>query len=158
AVLSQQKDFFLFLAQIEEGLAQTIERLLVLEAVPGRVFAADEHDLIPHERAAAALPGGALQVLGGVEPDAEDPGPQVLDGGEGGAGAPALQEGVLGGVLSVVAVAEQEQQGAHQLVAQLVEGRNQRGLGGGRSVSPRGRTGCRARAEFTHGSYLYDGG
>ena len=77
--------------------------------------------LLRLKRARTPIPGAALHVLGGVEPDAEDPGPQVLDVRQAGTSPPALEERLLGGVLGVVPIAQEEQERAHQLVAQFVE-------------------------------------
>ncbi len=58
------------------------------------------------------MPGAALIILGGVEADAKDPGPEIAHFRQARPRAPALEEGLLGGVLSVVRIAEHEQQRA----------------------------------------------
>src|SRR5262249_34060542 len=66
-------------------------------------------------------PRAALEILGGVEADAEDPGLEVLHPGNAVEGAPAAQERLLGDVLSVLLIAEDEPERADEVVAQGVE-------------------------------------
>src|SRR5262249_59126453 len=69
---------------------------------------------------------------------------------------PTFEERVLGGVLGIVAVAQEEHQGADQFVTQLVERAHQRIFGGRESVPLGDRPDGRARAESLHGYYPYD--
>src|SRR5437764_340605 len=71
------------------------------------------------------MPGAAAHVLGRIETDAKDPGPQVDDRAELVAGVPAFDKRFLGGVLGVFLVAQDIQQRAQQFVAQLVKGAHQ---------------------------------
>src|SRR5262249_23120185 len=79
----------------------------------------------PDQRSGSASPGVALQVLGGVEADPENPGAQVTYLADSFAGTPTLQKGLLSCVLVILIIAEHIKQGAHQLDADLVEGANQ---------------------------------
>ena len=85
----------------------------------------------------APVPGGALVILGGVEPDAKDPGPQILHPRNTFPGSPALQKRLLRRVLGVIAVAEQVQQGADEFVAHGVEDADQSFIGWGLSFVQR---------------------
>ena len=106
--------------------AEPVEGFLVLERLPRGVVPSGHHHFVLRERPGLAVPGAPLEVLGGVQADAEDPGPQVLDFGDGVPGPPALQERLLGRVLGVVRVAEQVQQGADEFVADPIEHGDQR--------------------------------
>ena len=105
----------------DEGPAKSDEVVLVRDSLAGVGGAIDEHGVLPEQRFGFTVPGAALHVLGGVEPDAKDPGPQVLDVRQAGTSPPALEERLLGGVLGVVLVTQKEQERTHQLVAQVVE-------------------------------------
>ena len=102
--------------------ANAAERFLVLNDLGWRFAVGELHDLLPKKRFDLAPPGAALNVAGGVEADPEDPGPHVLNLGQALLGPPAAEEYFLGDLLSVVGVAEQKPEGAHQLVADLGEG------------------------------------
>src|SRR5262249_34931556 len=66
--------------------------------------------------------------------DAEDPGADIANAGQGVAAAPALEEGVLSGVLGVVVAAQEEVERADQFGAHLVEGAHEVVAGVRRSV------------------------
>jgi hypothetical protein len=125
AVLPQEEDFFFLRPQIHQGDADPFQGFAVRQLVGRGDFGAGAGQRRLGQGAGAPPPGAALQVLGGVEGDAEDPRPQVANVTHAGAGPPAFQKGFLGRVLGVVVVAEPEVQGAEQLGADLVEGAHQ---------------------------------
>src|SRR5262249_12398955 len=95
---------------------------------------------------------------GRVQPDPEDPGPEVQDVGERVPRPPALDERFLGRVLGVVAVSEQVQESADEFVPHLGEGAGQAVPGRGKGGRIRGPPfQSLARAGLSHVSYLYDG-
>jgi hypothetical protein len=121
AVLPQEKDFFLLLAKLADGNSQPIEGFLILDRSARGVFPSRHHYLILRERAAFAVPRAPLEVFGSVEPNSEDPGPQVQDIRDGLSGTPALEKRFLGGILGIVRIAEQVQEGADEFIPDLIE-------------------------------------
>src|SRR5689334_2667687 len=70
-------------------------------------------------------PGVALQILGSVEADSVNPGPQIAHRADPLPVAPALEKSILGSVLSVLIVSQNKKQRAYQLGAEVVVGAKQ---------------------------------
>src|SRR5262249_15820033 len=116
AVLPEQEDLLFLRAQVQQRLAELLQRLALLQVAGGRRRVGRGHDLAPQQRSGPPPPGAPLEVLGGVEADAEDPRPQVVHLGQPVLGAPAAEEDLLGDVLGVLGVIEDEPERADQLV------------------------------------------
>ena len=121
AVLTEQEHLFFFLAQFENGAAKTFERFLSFQGLPRRGVFGHHGVLLRGKRFGAAIPCAALHVLGRVERDAKNPGPEIEHVRQLFASVPALDKGILGGVMSVVAIAKNEDERADEFVLQLIE-------------------------------------
>ena len=129
---------------------QAFELFLVFEGLTREVGGAVHAWSLLQSRAGHAGSSAALHVLGRVQANAEDPGPQVLDAGEAALRPPALQKRLLGGVLGVLAIAQKEHQRADQLVPQVVEGAHEYVPRNGSAVHGWGRRNRCLRRLFAH--------
>src|SRR5205823_3887512 len=92
AVLPKEENFLFIRPQVHDGQPKPVEGFLVLHHVQGQILRAMDHDFVSRERPDAATPGAAFEVLGGVEADANNPGPQITDGLQAAGRLPALGE------------------------------------------------------------------
>jgi hypothetical protein len=122
AILAKQKDFFFLRTQTQQRPAQLFHGLLLFEGMTRWGFGLGYwHRFGSEQRFHPASPCRALQVLGGVEANAEDPGPQVVDLRYLLLSAPAAQEGFLGDVLCVLPTAQHKPEGAYEFITQVIE-------------------------------------
>src|SRR5207245_7459923 len=106
-VLAKKKNFFLLGPQAKDGLPQTFLRFLSFQGLGRGGLFTEKHSFTPAELASPAMPGATLGIAGDVQADPEDPGGQIPHLDYSGLAPPALEKGILHGILGGVRVAQQ---------------------------------------------------
>ena len=99
SILAEEEHFLLFGSKLQEGLPHPANRFFIFNDLRRHGAVRELHDFFPQKRLDPPPPGTALQVLGGVESDAEDPGPQIANLIEAAPCSPAAKKDFLSKIL-----------------------------------------------------------